>query len=73
MRSICLLLYSVGKPRASGDDPSAHDAILGGGPVNPARAGMIPVIPHPSSSTSSKPRASGDDPVNGAVEFGQPT
>ena len=35
---------------------------LGGGAVNPARAGMIPTAAHGEESVESKPRASGDDP-----------
>ena len=50
------------KPRASGDDPV--EAIEGWckAVVNPARAGMIPVLGRRAPPADGKPRASGDDP-----------
>ena len=54
------------KPRASGDDPLAHQTAVAAGGVNPARAGMILGGRRPERVGRSKPRASGDDPA----EFG---
>ena len=53
---------SLGKPRASGDDPLGRKSMLSGPQVNPARAGMIPGVQENAVSDTSKPRASGDDP-----------
>ena len=50
------------KPRASGDDPRAGDAMGHAPAVNPARAGMIRPADRPSPAGPCKPRASGDDP-----------
>ena len=50
------------KPRASGDDPIAHNASFERINVNPARAGMIPNEHQPTYRPTRKPRASGDDP-----------
>ena len=50
------------KPRASGDDPRARNALRRQYRVNPARAGMIPPRRLPPLSGGGKPRASGDDP-----------
>ena len=52
----------VGKPRASGDDPTMVNKTLKGDEVNPARAGMIRTGRSAPTPWASKPRASGDDP-----------
>ena len=51
------------KPRASGDDPTPEYAVLRGGFVNPARAGMIRRHGAVLGERLRKPRASGDDPA----------
>ena len=53
---------SLGKPRASGDDPWPIPLSGLVSAVNPARAGMIPDHCSENSTSSCKPRASGDDP-----------
>ena len=53
---------TICKPRASGDDPSSRSFSFFLRPVNPARAGMIPISCRSRAPTDSKPRASGDDP-----------
>ena len=50
------------KPRASGDDPLIICIPVPRPPVNPARAGMIPVSGPTANWARRKPRASGDDP-----------
>ena len=55
-------LSSLGKPRASGDDPWGALVTLWHGLVNPARAGMIPLGGPVLTVDGGKPRASGDDP-----------
>ena len=54
--------HPLGKPRASGDDPSHHKHCPHLREVNPARAGMIPFALTNNSYLNCKPRASGDDP-----------
>ena len=51
-----------GKPRASGDDPGPYPRGIIPAAVNPARAGMIQIVPKKMECDLSKPRASGDDP-----------
>ena len=53
---------TLGKPRASGDDPAELDKTRAEIEVNPARAGMIPRKRKRETNEHSKPRASGDDP-----------
>ena len=53
---------SVGKPRASGDDPMTAATSVTDTVVNPARAGMILVAVRAAARRMRKPRASGDDP-----------
>ena len=53
------------KPRASGDDPGGSPVGGAPGPVNPARAGMIPNQALDGYGVIRKPRASGDDPAPG--------
>ena len=53
----------IGKPRASGDDPAGINWVSAYVPVNPARAGMIPLADDDAVRKTGKPRASGDDPV----------
>ena len=58
-----LALSTAGsKPRASGDDPALIKMVQAYSGVNPARAGMIPLINSVDEHKDSKPRASGDDP-----------
>ena len=52
-----------GKPRASGDDPPVPGPVDRRPEVNPARAGMIPMIAAIVVGCAGKPRASGDDPA----------
>ena len=53
----------LGKPRASGDDPGHVDGVGTCSRVNPARAGMIPMLTPMTGRSGGKPRASGDDPA----------
>ena len=62
--------FLVRKPRVSGDDPAQGEKVPLWSWVNPARAGMIPVIPIGLIYTSCKPRASGDDPSGQAYPVG---
>ena len=55
------------KPRASGDDPTVGSLRRVAVPVNPARAGMIPVAQMAKAFECGKPRASGDDPIKPAL------
>ena len=64
---------SAGKPRASGDDPSRLTLSLPVKEVNPARAGMIRILPPCSLDILGKPRASGDDPMSINVTTGPVT
>ena len=57
------------KPRASGDDPDGAPCPIGGGGVNPARAGMIRAFAWALKKAFSKPRASGDDPKRSCVNY----
>ena len=53
------------KPRASGDDPGYGECAAHFFGVNPARAGMIPMLLYSAIESDRKPRASGDDPPSG--------
>ena len=61
--SMTASVASSGKPRASGDDPDRPAEVSPGKSVNPARAGMIPIVQQCGFNESGNPRASGDDPM----------